>query len=345
VTLTATVLIPTHDHGPALLRSVRSVLAQTVHELEVFVIGDGVPDVTRKLMADVTAADERVRFFDHPKGQRHGELYRHAALQEARGEIVCYLCDDDLWLPGHVEHLHDLLRNSDFAHSLPFWIDPRGAIHPLRVDLSLPHFQTLFRGGENRIPLSCAGHTLELYRRLPQGWRTTPDGIYTDLYMFQQILAVPGCRVAAGAKATVINLPSPERADWTLDERVAELDRYAARLAEPGFAAELTEGVVAATAADAAELEAAYGELEVAYGELADETRRTHAAAGELETRLHETRADKAKLDERASRLGEELQTLSSSVTWRLRARLLAIPGLAGFFRWAASALAGRAGR
>ena len=156
--------------------------------------------------------------------------------------------------------------------------------------------------------------------------------------MFQQILAVPGCRVAAGAKATVINLPSPERADWTLDERVAELDRYAARLDEPGFAAELTEQVTAAIAADAAELEAAYGEL-------ADETRRTHAAAGELETRLHETRADKAKLDERASRLGEELQTLSSSVTWRLRARLLAIPGLDGFFRWAASALAGRAGR
>ena len=74
-------------------------------------------------------------------------------------------------------------------------------------------------------------------------------------------------------------------------------------------------------------------------------TQLSNAAAGELETRLHETRADKAKLDERASRLGEELQTLSSSVTWRLRARLLAIPGLAGFFRWAASALAGRAGR
>ncbi|HYA08203.1 MAG TPA: glycosyltransferase, partial [Gaiellaceae bacterium] len=84
MTLAATVLIPTHDHGPTLLRSVGSVLAQTVPELEVLVIGDGVPDVTRELMAKVTAGDERVRFFDHPKGPRHGELYRHAALQEAR---------------------------------------------------------------------------------------------------------------------------------------------------------------------------------------------------------------------------------------------------------------------
>jgi GT2 family glycosyltransferase len=52
VTLAATVLIPTHDHGPTLLRSVRSALAQTVTELEVFVIGDSVPDVTRELMAE-----------------------------------------------------------------------------------------------------------------------------------------------------------------------------------------------------------------------------------------------------------------------------------------------------
>jgi hypothetical protein len=338
VILAATVVIPTYDHGPTLLRSVRSALAQTVTELEVFVIGDGVPDITRELMAELTTGDERVRFFDHPKGPRHGELYRHTALQEARGELVCYLCDDDLWLPGHVEHLCELLRESDFAYSLPFWIDPNGDIHPLRVDLRLPHFQALFGDGENRIPLSCAGHTLELYRRLPHGWRTTPDGIFTDLFMFQQILAVPGCRVAAGAKATVINLPSPERRGWTLDERVAELDRYAARLPEPAFAAELTERVVAAMADDAAELEAAYGELE-------DEARRAHAAAGELEIRLRASEAERAKVEELASSLDEELQVISSSVTWRLRAHLLAIPGLSGLLRAVARALAGPADR
>ncbi|HXZ57962.1 MAG TPA: glycosyltransferase family A protein [Gaiellaceae bacterium] len=331
MTLAATVLIPTHDHGPTLLRSVGSALAQTVPELEVLVIGDGVPDVTRELMAEVTADDERVRFFDHPKGPRHGELYRHAALQEACGEIVCYLCDDDLWLPGHVEHLRELLRESDFAYSLPFWIDPDGEAHPLRVDLRLHRFQALFRSGGNRIPLSHAGHTLELYRRLPEGWRTTPDGIYTDLYMWQQILAVPGCRVAGGARPTVIHLPSPERKGWSTARRVAELDRYTARLADPGFSAELAERVLGATVADAAALEAAYDELE-------EEARRAHAAAGELDARLRESEAERVEL-------GEELRTIATSVTWRLRGRLLAIPGLSGLLKAAARALAARAGR
>ena len=39
----------------------------------------------------------------------------------------------------------------------------------------------------NRFELTFAGHTLEAYRRLPQGWRTTPaDFPWTDLYMWRQ---------------------------------------------------------------------------------------------------------------------------------------------------------------
>ena len=91
---------PTHDHGRLLFSAARCALDQTVADLELFIVGDGVPDVTREVVAELD--DERVRFFDNPKAPSRGEVLRRAALAEAGGEIVCYLADDDLWMPHHV---------------------------------------------------------------------------------------------------------------------------------------------------------------------------------------------------------------------------------------------------
>ena len=57
-----------------------------------------------------------MRFFDFPKGPRNGEAYRHEVLQEAKGRIVAYLCDDDLLLPDHVAAMSRVLADADFAH-------------------------------------------------------------------------------------------------------------------------------------------------------------------------------------------------------------------------------------
>jgi hypothetical protein len=65
--------------------------------------------------------------------------------------------------------MRELLAGLDFTHSLPVWIDRNGKLRVWRVDLRLPGFHELLLGGENRIPLSCGAHTLELYRRLPAG--------------------------------------------------------------------------------------------------------------------------------------------------------------------------------
>ena len=122
----ATVLVPTSiDRGPLLPLSIGSIQRQTLREIEIFIIGDGVEEITRQHISDLIAQDPRIRFFDHPKHRRRGEPYRHAALQEARGEIVCYMCDRDLMLPDHVETMHRLLQGADFATSLLYHVHPR----------------------------------------------------------------------------------------------------------------------------------------------------------------------------------------------------------------------------
>ena len=252
----ATVVIPTHDHGPTLSYALKSAQAQTVDDLEIFVIGDGVPDLTREIIAEAGAQDPRIRFFDHPKGPHLGEAYRHAALQQARGAIVCYLSDDDLWFPGHVESMEALLDQADFAHALPLRVEEDGRLGAWNIDLRLAWFRKEILEGRNRIPLSCGAHRLDTYHRLPRGWVTT--SLHTDLYMWQCLLSLPGSRAVSGFQPTVLHFASSERKNWTIQQRVDELSRWSTNLGELAWRARFTLDVLEYASQEQARWEAAF---------------------------------------------------------------------------------------
>lgn len=357
----ATILIPTHDHGPTLLRSVPTALAQTVENVEVFIVGDGVPDETRDVVADLRREDRRVRFFDNPKGPHRGEVHRHTALAEARGRIVCYLTDDDLWLPDHVATMRELLSRADFAHALPIRVEADGTLAGWTGDLSLSFFRHLILSGTNFIPLPCGTHTLEMYRKLPHGWRTTPSPGYTDLYMWQQFLAQPECRAVSGTRLTVLYFH--ERAGRSMKERLAELDRWVALIADPDRRARMEQQLIDVLARDRAHLLAEWMQslpdsgppeelLWTAYQVVGtDRTLRERRARAirdqgavqnaerkELERKLERT------IDERDD-LRKELDLAYGSLTWRLRSRLLRVPVLGAMIRSAAARRARRGPR
>ncbi|MBI2911493.1 MAG: glycosyltransferase family 2 protein [Chloroflexi bacterium] len=314
-----TVLIPTHDHGPTLYHSVRSALGQTVGEIEVLVVGDGVPDTTREIVAELMREDERVRFLDNPKGPNRGEVHRHAALQHAQGDIVCYLPDDDLWLPDHVATVQALLREAEFVHTLPIWVGADGAVGTWNVDLALPFFREMLQSGANRVPFGCGAHTLAMYRQVP-GWRTTPEGSFrdlTDLHMWQQFLAHPECRVVSSPRPTAVTFPSPERSGWTMAQRLEELARWSQKLGDPVGREEFLLEVLASEASERAQMEVRAGALQV------------HANA----------------VSERVRVLDEELGSIHRLPSWRLRKWLLRWPPLEPINRWVGRALASRGAR
>ena len=230
--LRATVILPTTgDRGALLELSVPTVLNQSVRELELFIAGDGVSDAARATIRHLMAADPRIRFFDHPKDTRRGELRRHAMLQEARGRIVGYLCDRDLMLPHHVETLERLLTTADFAHTLRFGITPEGGTQFLHtLDVSDPQDRARLNEVDLLIPLSFAGHTLDMYRRLPHGWRATPPGVPTDRYMWEQFLEHPNCRAAVSFEPTVLYFKRGDHPGWPVARRA---DRQRPRAAAP----------------------------------------------------------------------------------------------------------------
>lgn len=233
----ATVLIPTHDHGETLRYSIPTALRQTVEDIEIFIVGDAVPDVTRAIVRDFASSDRRVRFFDFPKGPSRGELYRHQVLEEARGEIVCYLFDDDLWLPDHIVVVQELLRDADFAVTLPVVVGSGGEIFASFVDLARPLHRRLFtnsRSGTVSEP-TCAAHTMALYRRLPHGWQTTPPGLAPDKFMWAQCLADPSTIARSSDRPTAIIFRDPPRRGWPLSRRLDELREWSGRLSDPQF--------------------------------------------------------------------------------------------------------------
>lgn len=227
----ATIIIPTFDHGITIQYPLECLRRQTISNFEVYVIGDGVPVPQKPRLLELVASDERFKFVDRPKHGRRGEPYRHEVLLKARGRIVCYLCDRDLWLPDHLERMLELLTGSDYAHSLPLHMYPGNLCRTFPADLSAEvYLQLMLTQRDNRIPFSCFAHTLDAYHSLPEGWFTTPDEQWTDLHMFRKFFAMPSLRGVSGLSPTAVTFPSPPRMDWPPEKRCAELDYWWKRL-------------------------------------------------------------------------------------------------------------------
>lgn len=226
----ATILIPTFDHGPLVRLALESALAQTVTEIEVFVVGDGVPDVTREIVGEIATSDPRVRFFDNAKGPRRGEIHRHAALAEARGRIVLYHTDDDLWLPEHVETMLALLDEADFASAVFLGVGAGGPVLK-GGDFGRVETRQEFLRGKVGIGLSTLGHTLDAYRRLRFGWRTTPEDMKTDRYFWEQFVSDFSFRGAGSTRLTVLNLGGGQH--LAPAERLAEMSEWWGRVCDP----------------------------------------------------------------------------------------------------------------
>ncbi len=229
-----TIILPTtKDRGLLLPLVVKHMQMQRERDWELFIIGDGVHADTRQVARKLCADDARIRFFDHPKHPRRGEPYRHQALAEARGRNVAYSCDRDLWLPDHLQRLGEALADADWAHTrrLSMTAHPTApCILSINCDLANSRQRAHIVERECCIGLSCVGHTLAAYRRLPWGWRETPAGIATDRYMWMQFLSDPSIHTRSIQWPTVLYFNRGSHPGLSTALRHAELALWVQRL-------------------------------------------------------------------------------------------------------------------
>jgi glycosyltransferase involved in cell wall biosynthesis len=94
------VIVPAYKHGEYILDTLNSVFAQTYRNFEVIVINDGSPDNTADILRPLVDSG-RIRYFDQPNGGQPSA--RNRGLNEAKGQYIAYLDDDDLWPPDKLQ--------------------------------------------------------------------------------------------------------------------------------------------------------------------------------------------------------------------------------------------------
>lgn len=249
------VIVPTHSNSETLEFALRSIAGQTYENFEVAIIGDGAsPSCVSTAQAMVTV-DHRFSLYINPKSERRGEQYRHEVISLSSANYICYLADDDLFLPEHLEVMRTELQGLDFVATFPAFINRRDEVWCMPTDLSLESNRQwhLSKPIKNSISLSGVMHTMSAYKKLDEGWATTPSSFpWTDLFMWQKFIKREDLKLKTGRKSTVLKfLGGSNNYD---SEKVQQNARWAARISTPGWSREWDEMVERAKQQFSAEL-------------------------------------------------------------------------------------------
>lgn len=178
------ILLPTHNRADVLPFAIRSVLAQTIQDFELLVVGDGCTDDTAE--AVLSFDDPRIRWFDLPKAPGFGYANRNVALRQARGNLIAFMAHDDLWLPDHLEISVSAFEDIaiEFTYTCPIWIDHHGAVTPYLFDLTEKETLGLFLHQlQNGIPASGIIHRQSCFAKYGYWNDSLPKSGDVDLWI------------------------------------------------------------------------------------------------------------------------------------------------------------------
>ena len=104
------VIVPTYNRSSLLKIGIESVLAQDFPDFELLVIDDGSTDDTKEVVAQFT--DKRLRYIYQENQER--SVARNNGIHLAKAKYICFLDDDDYYLPNYLSTFYNELENNNF---------------------------------------------------------------------------------------------------------------------------------------------------------------------------------------------------------------------------------------
>lgn len=103
-------VITTHNRKELLVLAIESVLNQTYKNLECIVVDDASDDDTKEYIKKYIN-ENKIRYIYIPKEESKGGNYaRNLGIQNAKGDYIAFLDDDDEWLSQKIEKQMDAIK-------------------------------------------------------------------------------------------------------------------------------------------------------------------------------------------------------------------------------------------
>ncbi len=238
------VIVPTYSNAETLGNCLDSIRNQTHEAFEVAIICDGASAECQSVAKAMADLDSRFSVVLKPKSERRGEPYRHEVISGSSSQFVTYLCDDDLFLPNHLEQMLIDIEGYDFVNPLPAFVnrEDRVWLMPTSIQNESSRRWQLSRVIRNSIGLSGVMHTRDAYFKLESGWETTPSKFpWTDLFMWRKFIASPTMQLRTSRKSTIIKFLGDSNA-YDL-QKLDQNSRWSQEIQKPGAVSTWNERV------------------------------------------------------------------------------------------------------
>lgn len=220
------VVIAAYNRSEVLRYALACAVRQSYAGIEILVVGDACTDGSEQVASET--GDSRVRWINLPENSGSQAGPNQAGLEAARGDLVAYLGQDDLWRRDHIALLVADLerRGADVSSTILMTVWPRPA--PVRrfVSPALGDF----------VPPSALMHR-RAAAQVAGGWRDHRQTVLPPDADFIRRLRESGARFARVQALSVVKFPSTLRRNSYRDRRSDEQARFARRIDDPGFVA------------------------------------------------------------------------------------------------------------
>ncbi len=104
------IIVPIYNVEKYVSRCVESLISQTYSNIQIIIVNDGTKDHSREIVEQYQKKDNRIELYDKENGGLSDA--RNYALNQVKGEYLCFVDSDDYVSPDYIKNLF-LLFNMD----------------------------------------------------------------------------------------------------------------------------------------------------------------------------------------------------------------------------------------